>query len=216
MTLYRGTALTWQDGDVNWNQTQIWQNVNGQASGTITATGTAQDLGDDAWVWPSTQVDFDGVGAGGTVIEYLTSLDNITYSAATPPGALFGRFFKTRVTADADVIYGYRTQLSQENINRVYINIDTATLSGTTAARSFNFSQDFSAVFGVTVTQGVGNTDILSAVIIDADPANFVFRLVDLDTYGKIAVDGFVNLVVTGFPRLIVNTAAGFVRRGDQ
>jgi hypothetical protein len=35
--------------------------------------------------------------------------------------------------------------------------------------------------------------------------------VVDLDTWGKTAVDGNVNIVVVGFPRLVANTTLGTV-----
>ena len=148
---------------------------------------------------------------GSTVFED----DTRTFSAPQAPGALFGRLFRTRIVADVDALYNYRTELSEETITRSFINVDTATLPATVTARTFDFDGDFSAVFGVAVTQGASTTDILSAVTVDATPDTFAFRLIDLDTYGKIAVDGVVNLVVTGFPPLRVNTTQGTVRRGD-
>jgi hypothetical protein len=202
------------DASGAWNSLGPWYDPLDDATGNIAHTSSSVDLGDERWVWPTTVITADGIGPTGIGISYLTSTDNVTYTSQAV-SSFETRYVKTVIDADADIVYSLNSEYNQDIKTKTYQDLDTTTLSGTTAQRSIDLSSDFSAIFGVVVNSAASETDILSVQIANVEPANVAFSVVDMDSYGKVAVDGTINMTVTGYPTITLDTAAGTVTRND-
>jgi hypothetical protein len=166
-------------------------------------------------VWPETVVIASGVGNAGITISYETSTDNSSFTSQSV-GSFEGRYFKTVIEADADQLDSVFSQFNQDIKTRTYQDLDTTTLTGNTAQRSLDVSQDFSVIFGLVVNSAAGDANLLIVDVANTAPANVSFALRDVDTYGKVAVDGTVNITVTGYPAVSLDTATGVVERSDR
>lgn len=217
MPLFRTTNPTWTGlAGQSWgNCTGAWYDPVNTATGNITVTSDATDIGSAAWVWPTTRVATSTVGNAGITISYQTSLDGSTYANAAV-GTLFGRFFKTVIRADADELYEVNTEYNQDITAKTFQDLDTTTLTGTTAQRSLNLSNTFSRIFGVVVNAAAAETRLLLVDVGNTAVSNVAISVRDVDTYGKVAVDGNVNITITGYPAVALDTATGTVRRTDN
>jgi hypothetical protein len=216
MPLYRTGTGTWSSLTNAWSTyTGGWSDPAGTSTGNISLTSNVTDIGEIVWVWPTTEVGSVGVGNAGITITYATSTDNVTFSTQSV-GTLYGRYFKTIVEADADELTYIFTEYHQEISTKTYQNLDTTTLSGNTAARTIDVSGDFSKIFGQVVNAASTENKILLVDVGNIQPANLTFTLRDVDTYGKVAVDGNVNITITGYPSLELVSSTGQVRRSDN
>lgn len=216
MALYRSGTTTWSSLTGSWaSSTGPWYDPTSDGTGTVTHTTAAVDIGETAWVWPQSTVIASGIGNSGITISYSSSTDDVTYTSQSV-GSFEGRYFKTVIDADADAVYSVYSEFNQDIKTKTYQDLDTTTLSGSTAQRSVDLSQDFSVVFGLVVNSGPSETEILIVDVANTAPANVAFTLRDVDTYGKVAVDGTVNITVTGYPAVSLDTAAGTVERSDR
>lgn len=217
MPLYRTSNPTWSTLTGNsWaNCSGTWYDPTNTASGNITVVSESTDIGELAWVWPTTTVTASDLGNLGATISYQTSTDNVTYANAAV-GSLYGRYFKTVLAVDADELYSVSTEYHQEITTKTYQNLDTSTLTGSTSQRSIDVSTDFSQIFGVVVNAAAAETRLLIIDVANTNTSNLAFSIKDVDTYGKIAVDGNVNITITGYPAVELDAAVGVVRRKDN
>lgn len=216
MSLFRTSNPTWTGLTGNtWAQvTGAWYDPLNTATGNITVNSDVTDIGRNTEVWPTTQVNTSTLGNLGAVISYQTSTDNVTFANAAV-GVLSGRFFKTRLVVDADELISVTTEYHTEITTRTFDNLNTATLAGNTAQRTLDVSDDFSRVFNVVINSTAAETRQLIVDVSNSTPANLAFSVRDIDTYGKVAVDGNVNITITGYPAVELDTAQGVVRRSD-
>jgi hypothetical protein len=216
MALYRTTNPTWTSLSGNsWgNCSGFWYDPLNTATGNIAVISNVTDLGEVAWVWPTTTVISSELGNLGAIISYQTSTDNVTFTNAAV-GSLFGRYFTTVLAVDADELYSVSTEYHQEITTKTYQDLDTTTLTGNTSQRSINVSTDFSKIFGVIVNAAESETRLLVIDVANTTPSNLTFSVRDVDTYGKIAVDGNVNITITGYPAVELDATTGVVRRSD-
>ena len=214
MPLFRSGTRDWASLTAAWSTMGTWYDPLADATGNVTHTSASVDLGDERWVWPTTVITADGIGAGGIGISYETSTDNVTYTGQTV-SSFSTRYVKTVIDADADIVYSLNSEYNQDIKIKTYQDLDTTTLTGTTAQRSIDLSSDFSAVFGIVVNSAASDADILGIQIANVEVANVAFSVVDMDSYGKVAVDGTINMTVTGYPTITLDTAAGTVSRND-
>lgn len=216
MALYRTSTSTWSSLTQPWTAyTGTWADPTGTGTGNITVTSETTDLGEIAWVWPTTQVTALGIGNSGIGISYSVSTDNSSFTTQ-PVGPLFGRYFKTVINADADELLDLTTTYNQEITTKTYQELNTATVTGNTQQRTLNVSNDFSKIFGVIVNASASDSRLLVVDVANTQPANLAFSLRDVDTYGKVAVDGNVNITITGYPAVELVASAGQVRRSDN
>jgi|SRR6056300_316605 len=214
MPIFRSGTRDWASLTAAWSTMLTWYDPLGDATGNVTHTSSSTDLGSVRWVWPTTVITADGIGANGVGISYETSTDNVTYSGQAV-SSFETRYVKTVVDADADVLFSLNSEYNQDIKTQTYQDLDTTTLSGTTAQRSIDLSTDFSAIFGIVVNSAAAETDLLSVQVDSTQPANVAFSVIDMDSYGKVAVDGTINMTVTGYPAIVLDTAAGTVSRND-
>jgi len=216
MPLFRSGTTTWSSLTSSWAaSTGPWYAPLGDASGNVSHTTAAVDIEETAWVWPQSSVIADGIGNAGITISYQSSTDNVSFTNQSVT-SFEGRYFKTVIEADADVVYSVYSEFNQDIKTRTYQDLDTTTLTGSTAQRSIDLSQDFSAVFGLVVNSGASESEILIVDVANTAPANVAFTLRDVDTYGKVAVDGTVNITVTGYPAVALDSTEGVVERSDR
>lgn len=216
MPLYRTSTSTWSSLTSAWTTyTGTWSDPGGSATGNISVSSNVVDIGELAWVWPETTVGALGIGNLGVTISYQTSTDNSSWSSASA-GTLYGRYFKTDIEADADELLDVLTTYNQDITTKTYQELNSTTLTGTTAQRSLDVSNDFSKIFGVVVNASATEANIIIVDIANTSTANLAFTLRNVDTYGKVAVDGNVNITITGYPAVELDTAAGIVRRSDN
>tara|TARA_R110000868_G_scaffold401875_1_gene677614 strand:- start:361 stop:1017 length:657 start_codon:yes stop_codon:yes gene_type:complete len=214
MPIYRSGTQDWNSLTIAWSSAGTWYDPLADGSGNVTHTSAATDLGGLTWVWPTTEIGADNIGNGGVGVSYSTSTDNITYTSV-PVGSFEARYVKTVVDADADVLRTLQTVYNTDIKTTTYQNLDSATLSGSTAQRSTDLSTDFSIIFGLIMNSAASNPEIVIVDVANVAPANVAFSIRDVDTYGKIAVDGVVNITVTGYPTVTLDTATGTVARSD-
>lgn len=217
MALYRTTNPTWTSltGNSWGNCSGFWYDPLNTATGNITVTSDVTDIGENAWVWPTTTVLSSELGNLGATISYQTSTDNVSYANAAV-GSFYGRYFRTVLAVDADELYSVSTEYHQEITTKTYQNLNSTTLTGNTSQRSIDVSTDFSKIFGVIVNAAEAETRMLVIDVANTTTSNLAFSIKDVDTYGKIAVDGNVNITITGYPAVELDAATGVVRRSDN
>ena len=216
MPLFRSGTTTWSSLTSSWAaSTGPWYDPLSDGTGNVTHTTAAVDIGEIAWVWPQTTVIATGIGNAGIGVSYQSSTDNISYTNHGVT-SFEGRYFKTVIDADADQVDSVYSEFNQDIKTRTYQDLDTTTLSGNTSQRSLDVSQDFSVIFGLVVNSAAGDADLLIVDVANTAPANVAFALRDVDTYGKVAVDGTVNITITGYPAVSLDTATGVVERSDR
>jgi hypothetical protein len=217
MALYRTNNNTWGNltGNTWGNCFGSWPNPLNTASGNVTVTSEVTDLGQEGWVWPTTTIDTAGIGNLGATISYQTSTDNSTFTSAQV-GPLYGRYFTTVIQADTDALFSVFTEYNTDITTKTFQDLNSATLTGNTSQRRLDVSDDFSKIFGVVLNSSGSEANIIIVDIANTATSNLAFTLRNVDTYGKVAVDGNVNITITGYPSVELDTTTGTVRRTDN
>jgi hypothetical protein len=215
MPRYRSGTNDWASLTVSFADSGPWYDPLEDASGNVSIVGTTRDLGTNKWVWPETVVQASGIGNAGITISYQSSTDNVSFTTHSV-GSFEGRYVRTVIEADADVVYSASTVYNDTIKTRVYENLDSENLGGNINQRTIDLSDDFSEIFGIVLNSAGNETDLLIIDIANTAPANVAFTIRDVDTYGKVPVNGNVNITITGYPALALDTTAGTVTRSDQ
>jgi len=197
------STLTWADSDYNWASFGA-NTANATASWSYTTTAT--DLGSYKSFYPTTEVVWDSQQP--VTIQYEYSTDGNTYVTANAE-PMSGRYIRTKITTTGAWLSSINTIINTDTKTETYYNLNTATLSGNVNYRTVN-TQNFSSIQSLVVTPTASETKSISGRLID-NTGNIKIRIIDLDTWGKTAVDANVNIVVVGFPRLIANSTLGTV-----
>lgn len=213
MPIFRSGTNDWNSLTIPFETALQWYDPLGDGAGNITHTTAVADLGHPQWVFAEISVASRGVGSGGIGITVESSLDGVNFTSNQPDVGVFGRYFRVAIDADADELRNVNVQFSRDTITRTYQNLDTTTLSGDVNGRILDVEGDFSTIFGVVINNGSGDDDLLITDLIDISTDTLTFSIRDADTYGKIAVDGVVNITVTGFPALFYDAETGTVAR---
>jgi len=214
MPIFRSGTTDWNSLTVAWSAAGPWYDPLFDATGNVTHTSAAVDLGESTWVWPETLIGADGIGNGGVGISYSVSSDDVTYTPQ-PVGSFEARYVKTVVDADADVLRTLQSTFNTVIKTATYQNLDTTTLTGNTAQRSLDLSNDFSSIFGLVLNSAASEPEIVIVDVANVALANVSFSIRDVDTYGKVSIDGVVNITVTGYPTVSLDTTTGTVERSD-
>ena len=196
-------TVTWANSTFNWASFDA-NAANSTASWSFTTSAT--DLGSYKSFYPTTEVDWDN--RQPVTIQYEYSTDGNTYVTANAE-PISSRYIRTKITTTGAYLTSINTTVNTDTRTETYYNLDTATLAGNVNYRTVN-TQNFSGIQTLVVTPTAAETRPLTGRLIDPT-GNIKIRIVDLETWGKTAVDGNVNIVVVGFPRLVANTTLGTV-----
>jgi hypothetical protein len=200
------SALTWADAD------QDWLTISANAANTSVAwsyVSTATDLGSRRSFYPETTVEWDD--SQPVTITYLVSDDDVTYTTYTPQ-PLEGRYLKTQINTSGAWLSSITTTIQTEPRIETWYNLNSNTLPGNVTHRTLT-TNNFSRITSVTVTAATTETRPVAGQLIANNTGNITLRVIDLDTWDKVAVDANVNIVVAGFPRLTSNSIQGIVYR---
>lgn len=196
--------LTWADSTFNWS---AFSPTSANATATWSYTTSAEDLGSQKTFYPTTEVEWDS--SSPIYISYDYSQDGTTYYN-TQPGSITARYLKTNVSTAGSYVGSVFTQVNYNPRSETHYNLDTSTLSGNVNYRTLD-TNNFSSIQSITITPGLTETRPLSGRLLANNGANVQIRIVNLDTWDKVAVDGNVNIVVSGFPFLTNNPNTGSV-----
>lgn len=196
-------SLTWADSTFNWAS---WNANAANSTSSWSFTTTATDLGSQKSFYPTSQIEWDR--AQPVTIQYEHSNDDVTYTTANAE-PITSRYIRTKITTTGAYLVSIDTQINTDTKTETYANINTATLTGNVNFRTVN-TQNFSGIQSLVITPTSTESRPLSGRLMDP-LGNIKIRVVDLDTWGKTAVDGNVNIVVVGFPRLTANATLGTV-----
>lgn len=197
------STLTWADGDYNWASFSA-NSANATASWSYTTTAT--DLGSYKSFYPTTDVVWDDTQPVTIQYEYSTDGNTFVLANAEP---MSGRYMRTKITTTGAWLASIDTEINTDTRTESYYNLDTATLSGNVNYRTLS-TQNFSSIQSLSVTPTATETRPVTGRLLDST-GNIKIRVIDLDTWGKTAVDANVNIVVVGFPRLVANATTGTV-----
>jgi hypothetical protein len=197
-------SFTWAESDYNWSSFSANAAV---STSTWSYSTSATDLGSQKTFYPTTEVTWDDTKP--ITITYDYSLDDTTYYN-TQPGSITARYFKTNVSTAGSYVGSIFTQVNYNPTSETYYNLNTVTLSGNVNYRILN-TNNFSSIQSVAVTPSITETRPVAGRLLANDTGNIQLRIVNLDTWDKVAVDANVNIVVTGFPYLTTNANAGIV-----
>ena len=207
----------WTEMPSQWDGYDSWDGFGDTIGGTgikttLTFLGDAIDLGAVINVAPVVTC-ITNTSTAHT-ITFETSDDNVSYSAASI-GALTARYIKTQVVVTNTAARPGFTLLQSEFIKDVIsnslFNQDTSTYAGSSASRTIPITKTFSKVLLVQGAQSQSETDSTYAVMC-TDYSNTApkLKVVDLDTFGKVAADATIDILVSGLPG-ITTTASGDV-----
>jgi hypothetical protein len=197
-------GATWADCDQDWITASAL--VPG-AGANWSYTTDATDLGTSKWFYPTTTVSWDDTEP--VAITYLVSNDDSTYTELSP-GVLNGRYIKTKITTAGAWLASINTDINTTPITETHYDLSTSTLSGTVDARVLSTAR-FSQIQSVVITAGVSETRAIQGQIISNNSGSITFRVIDVDTWAKVAVDANVNIVIVGFPNIVEDQDAGTV-----
>jgi hypothetical protein len=196
--------LTWADATYDWS---AFSPTSSNATATWSYTTDAQDLGSQKTFYPTTEITWDS--SKPITITYDYSQDGTTYYN-TQPGSITARYIKTNVSTAGSYVGSIFTQINYNPTSETHYNLNTATLAGNVNYRTLD-TNNFSSIQSVSVTPAVSETRPVAGRLIANNTGNIQLRIVNLDTWDKVAVDANVNIVVTGFPFLTTNANAGIV-----
>jgi len=200
--LYNADEFAWSDLST-WSGYGNWRGYN--VSGVTISTSLAYtlptvDLGSTKTVVPLADATADGTHA----FTFETSDDDVTYSADTSP--LTGRYVRATVTVTntggapalqaADVEY-----IDDRFQTETFHNLDTSTLTqNTDDSFTVPIEKSYAHITDITGTASASESRPL-LVIIESDSASApTFRVVNLDTFGKVAIaDGVVDITIRGY-----------------
>jgi len=199
------TTSTW--GDCTYD----WQSCIAPTYSEYTYTSTVADIGTTpGWVIPITTVKASGTdGDYPVTISYECSLDNSTWTAYSV-GVLYGRYFRVVVTTAKDYLISIATEYRSATSSKSYSDLDTSTISGTIDDR--DLPQSFSKIISVNSSASASTTKPIQLVVNDYTPSTFSFKLIDLDSWGKVSTDATINLLIQGLPNVSANATTGTVR----
>jgi len=197
-------SLTWADSAYDWSSFNA-NTANATASWYYTTSSV--DLGSTRTFYPTTQVSWDY--SQPMYITYDYSTDGTTYYNTTA-GSITARYYRTNVATASSYVGSIITQENYDPTSETYYNLNTSTLSGNVDYRTLN-TNSFSSIQSIIVTPGITETRPVAGRLLSNDTGNIKLRVVNLDTWDKVAVDANVNIVVAGFPYLTTNANAGVV-----
>lgn len=198
------STLTWADSDLNWTSFSSNANV---SSSSWSYTTTATDLGSNKWFYPTTYVIWDNTQPVTINYEYSTDGSSYTTANAEP---MYGRYLKTKITTTGSYLTKIETLVNTQAKTETYYNLNTSTLSGNVSHKILDTS-NFSKVQSVTITSAITETKSVQGYLVSNNTDSITIRVIDLDTWDKVAVDANVNIVVVGFPKITANATSGTV-----
>lgn len=178
-------------------------------STTLTFVGDAIDLGAVINVVPVVTCITNTSTAH--VISFEISDDDSSYSAASI-GALTARYIKTKVVVTNSAARpGFtllRSEFIKDVISNSLFNQDTSGYAGSSASRTIPITKTFSKILLVQGAQSQSETDSTYAVLC-TDYSNTApkLKVVDLDTFGKVAADATIDILVSGLPGITTATS---------
>jgi hypothetical protein len=200
--LYNSAEFAWSDL-TTWSAYTNWRGYDSGLgiSTTLVYTLPTVDLG-----VVKTVVPFASAVADGTIAwTFETSTDNITFTSSTLP--LTGRYIKATVTitntsgppALVNAEVEYNDSVTQKEL---FHNLDTSTLSqNTDDSFTIPIQKSYQYITSVTGTASASETRPLLVIINDDTAGAPTFKVINLDTFGKVAIaDGVVDIEVHGFP----------------
>ena len=200
--IYNSAEFAWSDLST-WS---AWTNWRGYDSGlgisnTLEYVLPVVDLGTTKTVVPLANASADGTHAW----TFETSTDNVTFTSDTPP--LTGRYIKGKITVTNNsgapaLIHAeveYNDSVTQ---NELFHNLDTSTLSqNTDDSFTIPIQKSYQHITSITGTASASETRPLLVIISDDTASAPTFKVINLDTFGKVAIaDGVVDIEVHGFP----------------
>jgi hypothetical protein len=198
-------ALTWAQTDFNWISGNSLQ-ANSTASWSYVTYRT--DLGAVKTFYPTTRVVWDK--SQPVTIQYEYSLDDATYTLVTPQ-PITARYIRTNITTTGSYLSSIDTLINTNTISETASDISTATLAGNVNMRTLPFT-NFSTITAITFNANTTETKTIAGQVVSNDNAgNVKVKIVDLDTWGKTAINANVNITATGFPKLTANATLGTV-----
>ena len=212
--------FTFTQAPATWSAYTSWDGfgdtlqAGGSLSTTLTFTSDAVDFGAKIHVVPVRVAETNTSTAH--TISYLTSDDNVSYVAASA-GALHARYVKTKivVTKTSGSRPGFtllQTEFIRDVINESFFNIDTSTLTGSSASRTIPITKTFSKILLVQGAQSQGETDSTYAVqATDYSNTAPKLKVIDLDTFGKVDADATVDILISGLPGITTDSAGNVV-----
>jgi hypothetical protein len=63
----------------------------------------------------------------------------------------------------------------------------------------------------VVITPATTETKVIQGKLLADNTSNIAIKIVDIDTWDRVAIDANVNIVLTGFPTLTANSTTGTV-----
>ena len=206
--------FTFTQAPATWSAYTSWDGFGDtlQASGSISTTltflGDAIDLGAVINVVPVVVCETNTSTAH--TITFETSNDDTSYSAASI-GALTARYIKTKVVVTNSAARpGFtllRSEFIKDVISNSLFNQDTSGYAGSSASRTIPITKTFSKILLVQGAQSQSETDSTYAVLC-TDYSNTApkLKVVDLDTFGKVAADATIDILVSGLPGITTAT----------
>jgi len=214
-----GASATWNDLTTDtWAQaTDYWNDpTNAFPGATITKTSDGYvDVGRDRWVYPITNVSSFGPVSITTSYEVCPSSgdpsDDNDYTN-TAVGALYGRYFKTTIDADAIAVYSVLSEFRYDTKTLSY-SFNTTALNGDVNGRFLDLSQDFSVINNVMIMLDDADTTVSNIFIdvVESDPASFEFVIRDASN-SNAAVNKTLTMTVYGLPAVELIAESGAVK----
>jgi|15BtaG_2_1085339.scaffolds.fasta_scaffold00289_7 hypothetical protein len=220
MAQFGGTGGTWALMPSTWQASNhSWFSPEGSftSSAYMTVETSALDLGSSKWFYPTTTCNTVNTSSSSTItVEYATSDDDITYSSYQLPQAFKARYIKTQVTISLDTTYeGISSVITEANFDTKFVTrtgLDTSALSGSTGSRTLDLSDELSKIFTMEATATSISDVVMPRVVLNTPYDLLQFSLIDMDSYGKVAIDTTINMVVNGFPAIETVASTGEVR----
>lgn len=212
--------FTWTQAPANWTAYTSWDGFGdtlesgGSISTTLTYLGAAVDLGAIKNVVTVASCNTNTTVAH--VISFEISDNDSSYSAVSA-GALTARYIKTQVvvtnTSARPGFYNLASTMIEDVINESLFNQDTSGYAGSSASRTIPITKSYSKILLVQGAQSVSETDSTYAVMC-TDYSNTApkLKVIDLDTFGKVADNATIDILVSGLPG-ITTIATGDIQR---
>lgn len=198
-------ALTWAQCDYNWISANSLQ-ANSTASWSYVTTRT--DLGAVKTFYPTTRVVWDD--SQPVTIQYEYSNDDASYTRVSPQ-PITARYIRCNITTTGSYLTSIDTVINTNTISETASDIATSTLAGNVNMRTLPFT-NFSTITAITFNANTAETKTIAGQVVSNDnQGNVKVKIVDLDTWGKTAINANVNITATGFPRITANATLGTV-----
>ena len=214
-----GASATWNDLTTDtWAQaTDYWNDpTNAFPGATITKTSDGYvDVGRDRWVYPITNVSSFGPVTIDTTYEVCPNGSDPSVAGNYTnynPGALYGRYFKTTINADAIAVYSVLSEF-RYNTKTLSYSFNTTSLNGDVNGRFLDVSNDFSVINNVTIMLDDAETTVANIFVdvVESDPANFEFVIRDAAN-ANTAVNKTLTMTIYCLPAVQHIIASGAVK----